>query len=152
MLFPYLHLVNLIMIYLLAVTWIAFKFGRRMSIIASFVSVLLFDFFFVPPYLTFAIGNFQYLITFFVMLIVGLSVAQLTGQLKRQTVLMRLREIRNHALYALSRDLAKSSYSDELFKIALRHIKDFLKCPAVIIVAGAITDLWRVLARPKNQN
>ena len=141
LLFPYLHLVNLIMIYLLAVTWIAFRFGRRMSIIASFVSVLLFDFFFVPPYLTFAIGNFQYLITFFVMLIVGLSVAQLTGQLKRQTVIMRLRETRNQSLYALSRDLAKSSYSDELFRIALRHIQNFLKWPAIILVVGADSKL-----------
>jgi two-component system sensor histidine kinase KdpD len=120
------------MIYLLGVTWIAFRYGRRMSIIASFLSVLFFNFFFVSPYFTFAVANAEYVITFIVMLGVGFTIAHLTGQLRRQTVLMRLREDRTQTLYALSRDLSKSSYPDELFKIALKHIQEFFKCQAII--------------------
>jgi len=130
-----LSLVNLIMVYFLGVTWIAFRYGRRVSMIASFFSVLFFNFFFVPPYFTFAIANVEYVFTFIVMLGVGLMIAQLTGQLKRQTVAMIMREERTKTLYALSRELAKSSYPDELFKIALSHIEDFFKCRAVIFVA-----------------
>jgi two-component system sensor histidine kinase KdpD len=37
-------------------------------------------------------------------------------------------------LYALSRDLSKSSYPGELFKIALSHIEEFFKCRTVIFV------------------
>ena len=123
---------NFIMIYLLGVTWAAFRYGRRMSVIASFLSVLSFDYLFVTPYLSFAVTDVQYIFTFAVMLLIGFTIAHLTGQLKRQTVAVQLREDRTKILYALSRDLAKSSYPDELFKIAQNHIEEFFKCRAVI--------------------
>ena len=129
-----LSLVNLIMVYLLGVTWIAFRYGRRISMIASFFSVLFFDFFFVPPYFTFAVADVEYVFTFIVMLGVGFMIAHLTCQLRRQTISMMVREDRTKTLYALSRELSKSSYPDELFKIALSHIEDFFKCRAVIFV------------------
>jgi len=132
-----LALVNLIMIYFLGVTWAAFKYGRRMSMIASFLSVLSFDFFFVPPYFTVAVADVEYIITFTVMLIVGFTIAYLTGQLNRQTNMMRRREERIQVLYALSRELSKSSYPDELFKIVLRHVQEFFKCKAVIFALDA---------------
>ncbi|MFH1201650.1 MAG: sensor histidine kinase KdpD [Candidatus Omnitrophota bacterium] len=130
----HLSLVNLIMVYLLGVTWIAFRYGRRISMIASFFSVLFFDFFFVRPYFTFAVADVEYVFTFIVMLGVGLMIAHLTGQLRRQTINMGIREDRTKTLYALSHELSKSSYPDELFKIALSHIEDFFKCRAVIFV------------------
>lgn len=131
-LFPYLASVNLIMIYLLGVAWIASRYGRRMSIIASLLSVLCFDFFFVPPYYSLTVANIEYVLTFIVMLVVGLMIAHLTGQLKRQTIAMRLREDRTQALYALSRNLSESSYPDDLFKIARTHIVEVFKSRAVI--------------------
>lgn len=136
-LFLRLALVNLIMVYLLGVTWVAFRYGRRMSIIASFFSIILFKFFFVPPYFSFAITDVEYFLTFFVMFIVGFTIANLTGQLRRQTIMMRSRENRTQVLYALSRDLSKSSYPDELFKISLKHIQEFFKCRAVIFAPDA---------------
>ncbi|MCX5711851.1 MAG: sensor histidine kinase KdpD [Candidatus Omnitrophica bacterium] len=124
--------VNLIMIYLIGVTWIAFRYGRRMSMIASFLSVLAFDYFFVPPYFSFAVASFEYIFTFAVMFAVAFMIAHLTGRLKRQTITMRRREDRTENLYALSRDLSKSSYPEELFKIALNHVERFFKCKAII--------------------
>ena len=126
--------VNLIMIYLLGITWIAFRYGRRLSLVASFLSVLSFDFFFVPPYFSFKVTDVEYVFTFIVMFGVGFMIAHLTGQLRRQTISMRAREARTKTLYALSRELSKSSYPDELFKIALLHIEDLFKCRAVIFV------------------
>jgi two-component system sensor histidine kinase KdpD len=135
--FRHLALVNLIMVYLLGVTWVAFKYGRRMSMIASFSSVLFFDFFFVPPYLTFAVADVQYIITFAVMLIVGFAISHLTGRLRRQTIMMRFSDDRTQVLYALSLDLSKSSYPDELFKILLKHIQEFFKCQVVVLTPDA---------------
>ena len=132
--FPHLALVNLVMIYLLGVTFIAFQYGRRMSFLASFASVILFDVFFVPPYHSFAVADFQYIVTFLVMLIVGVSIAHLTGQLRRQTLTMRLREDRTQRLYTLSRDLSRSSNTDELFEIGLKHIRDFCGCGVVLLI------------------
>ncbi|MCX5709161.1 MAG: sensor histidine kinase KdpD [Candidatus Omnitrophica bacterium] len=129
-----LSLVNLIMIYLVGLTWVAFRYGRRLSLVASFLNVLFFDFFFVPPHLSFKVTDIEYLFTFAVMFGVGFMIAHLTGKLRLQTISLRVRESKTKTLYDLSRELAKSSYPDELFKIALIHIEDFFKCDAVIFV------------------
>jgi len=125
--------VNLVMVYLLAVVWIAFRYGRRMSVIASILCVLSLDFFFTPPYFTFAVDDIQYLMTFAVMLTVGFIIGGLTGRLQQQTTAMRLRESRTQALYSLNRDLAKTSNINEIFQIALNRVQEFFKCPAVIL-------------------
>ena len=148
-LFPYLALVNLIMVYLLGVTWVAFRYGRQMSMIASFLSVLCFDFFFVPPYFTFAVADIEYIVTFAIILIVGFTIAYLTDKLRRQNTAMRLREDRTQALYAFSRDLSKSSYPDELFRIAIKHIQEFFKCRAVIFIPDANNKLTVGFGQPE---
>ena len=66
-------LANMIMVYLLGVIAVAVQFGRGPSILASVLGVLAFDFFFVPPQLTFAVTDTQYLVTFAVMLVDGLG-------------------------------------------------------------------------------
>ena len=152
LLFPRISPVNTIMIYLLAVTWVAFRYGRRMSIIASLLSVLFFDFFFVSPFYNFAVKDAQYIITFAVMLFVGISIANLTGLLKRQTIAMRLRGERTQSLYALTRDLSKTSYPDELFKIALGHIQEFFKCNVVIFAPDANNRLLLRFGQTKELN
>ena len=145
LLFPYLALANLIMVYLLGVAWLAFRYGRRISILGTLLSIAFFDFFFVPPFYSFSVMDEEHLITFGVMLIVGLIIGSLTGRLRRQTIGLRLREERTRVLYSLSSDLAKSSRPDELFQIFLSHIRDFFKCPAVIFVADSANKTLTIL-------
>jgi two-component system sensor histidine kinase KdpD len=133
-LFNRLALVNLIMVYLLGVTWVAFRYGRNFSIFAALLSVLLFDFFFVPPFLTFAVDDIQYVLTFAVMLVVGTLIGNLTGQLRRQAGAMQQREGRTQVLYALNRDLAKSSNPDELLRIMRWHTEGYFKCEAAVFM------------------
>jgi two-component system sensor histidine kinase KdpD len=131
-LFPYLALSNLVMVFFLGIAWLAFSYGRRVATIGTLLSIASFDFFFVPPYFTFSVLEHQHIITFAVMLIIGLVIGGLTGRLRRQTIVMRTREQRTQVLYSLSQDLAKSSRPQELFQILLSHVQDFFKCPAVI--------------------
>jgi two-component system, OmpR family, sensor histidine kinase KdpD len=145
LLFSYLALANLIMVYLLGVAWLAFRYGRRVSIIGTLLSIVFFDFFFIPPFYSFSVMNKEHIVTFGVMLVVGLIIGSLTGRLRRQTVGLRLREERTQVLYSLSRDLAKSSRPDELFQILLSHIQDFFKCPAVIFVADSANRALTIL-------
>ena len=60
---------NLAMIYLGGLVAIAMRCRRWVSVTASFLSVAAFDFFCVPPYLTFAVSDYQYVFTFAGMLI-----------------------------------------------------------------------------------
>ena len=65
---PFLDLVNIIMLFLLVVLVAATRYGRGPAVLAALLGVALFDFFLVPPHLSFAVSDAQYLITFAVML------------------------------------------------------------------------------------
>lgn len=97
---------NLVMIYLLVVVVSALYLGRGPAILAAILGVLVFDFFFVPPYLTLAVNDTEYLLTFLGLLLVGLIVSDLTARVREQIEAARRRERESSALYALSRDLA----------------------------------------------
>ncbi len=79
-----LELTNIVMLFLLVVVGVALRFGRGPAIMAAFLGVGFFDFFFVPPRFNFAVSDAQYLVTFAVMLVVALVVGQLTAGLKVQ--------------------------------------------------------------------
>ncbi|HPT56524.1 MAG TPA: DUF4118 domain-containing protein, partial [Casimicrobium sp.] len=70
--------VNIVMIFLLNIVAVALLFGRQAAIAAAFLSVALFDFFFVPPKFSFSVNDGQYLVTFAVMLAVALTIGHLT--------------------------------------------------------------------------
>ncbi|MBX4334354.1 DUF4118 domain-containing protein, partial [Mycobacterium tuberculosis] len=63
---------NLVMLYLLGVVLIALVYGRWPSVLATVINVISFDLFFVAPRGTLAVSDVQYLLTFGVMLTVGL--------------------------------------------------------------------------------
>ncbi len=116
------ELANLIMFFLLGVVFIATRFGRGPSILASFLGVAIFDFFFVNPYLSFSVSDSQYLVTFVTMLIVGIVISNLTANVRSQAKVAAHRERRATVLYAMSKDLANSRNEDEIVRTAVRHL------------------------------
>src|SRR5262249_6118880 len=109
---------NLIMVYLLGTVLAAWRLGRGPSILVSVLSVAAFDFFFVTPYLTFAVSDTQYLVTFAVMLVVALVISTLTARLRQQVDAARQRERRTAILYAMTRELARARGQDNLLLAA----------------------------------
>jgi two-component system sensor histidine kinase KdpD len=79
---PRFELVNIAMLYLLAVVVVALRFSRGPVIAASILNVAAFNFFFVPPRGTFSVEEPQYLLTFAMMLAVGLIISGLTGRVR----------------------------------------------------------------------
>ena len=98
--------VNIVMLFLLGVVGIALRFGRGPAALAALFNVVAFDFFFVEPRLSFAIGDAQYLLTFAVMLAVGLLVGQLTAGLRFTAGVSASRERRAQSLFELARELS----------------------------------------------
>ncbi|HSV57847.1 MAG TPA: DUF4118 domain-containing protein, partial [Variovorax sp.] len=101
---PYFALANIVMVFLLGVVLVAIRFGRGPAALAAILNVAAFDFFFVEPRLSFAVGDAQYLLTFGVMLGVGLITGQLTAGLRFQAKISTSRERRAQSLFALARD------------------------------------------------
>src|SRR5580700_8449457 len=75
---------NIVAIFILTVVLVAVRFGRGAAAIAAVLSVCSFDFFFVPPRFSFAVSDVQYILTFGIMLAVGLITGQLTAGLRFQ--------------------------------------------------------------------
>lgn len=113
---------NKAIVFLLAVVLIAARFGLGPGVLATVLGVLAFDFFFVPPYLTFAVADAQYVITFAVLLVVALIISALAARLRRQVRTARARERRLEALYRLSRELSAVAGTHQLASTAQREV------------------------------
>ena len=125
---------NIIMIYLLCVTVSAIFCGLGPSILVSILSVLAFDVFFVPPYLTFAVEDTQYIFTFIVLLLVGMTISYLTSRVRQQTEAARRREQELAALYALGQDLAIASDLQSYTVSIIQRIKETLGHDVIIFL------------------
>jgi two-component system, OmpR family, sensor histidine kinase KdpD len=130
-------LANIVMIFLLTVLGVAVRYGRGPAVLAAFLSVGLFDFFFVPPRLTFAVADVQYLLTFAVMLAVGLTISQLTAGYKYQAHVASRRERRVRALYEMSRDLAGALLPEQIVEICDRFLSSEFGANAAILLTDA---------------
>lgn len=141
LIFPYFALANLIMVYLLGVVFVATRYGRGPSAVASLLSVAVFDFCFVPPYFTFAVSDTQYLVTFAVMLLVAFVISTLTVRVQLQAQAARRSERRTAALYAMSREFAGTRGHDKLLAVAARHIADTFDCRVALLVPDDVGKL-----------
>lgn len=112
-----LDLANIVMLFLLVVFLVALKLGRGPAVMSAVLAVALFDFFFVPPRFSFAVNNIQYLVTFAVMLAVGLATAHLTATLSKHATIAIDREQQTRRLYELARDLAGASSLEQVSNV-----------------------------------
>src|SRR5439155_3808567 len=128
---------NLVMVYLVGVLSVAYRFGRGPAIVASMLSVALFDFLFIPPYYSFAVHDTQYLLTFAVMLLVGLSISSPTASIRLQARVAQHRQTRTEALYTMTRELSRASSLDEVVTIAVQHVARVFEAQAVVLIPNA---------------
>jgi len=122
-LLKFLDLTNIVMLFLLGVVGVAVKFGKGPSIVAAVLSVAVFDFFFVQPRFSFAVSDVQYLVTFAVMLLVGLLIGQLTANLRFSANVSASRERRALALFELTRDLSTALQTVQVVELGEAAVK-----------------------------
>jgi two-component system sensor histidine kinase KdpD len=122
--YPYFHLSNLIMVYLLGVMLTATGCGRGPAILSSLLSVLAFDFFFVPPRFSFTVEEAQYIVTFVVMCLVALVISHLAAGMRQQATLARLQERQAAAMHGLSRQLASTRGVEKILQVAVQYISE----------------------------
>ncbi len=113
---------NKAVVFIPAVIGAAIWWGLGPGIVAAVTSVLAFDFFFVPPYYTFAVRDLQYFITLLVLAAVALLVGTLAARLRRQVQTSRQREERLEILNRLSRTLSGISGSHQLAVAAQQEV------------------------------
>jgi len=134
LMYPYFDLPNLIMVYLLAVMVTAVHCGRGPAILNALLSVLTFDFCFVPPRWSFTVEDTRYFVTFAVMFLVAVVIGHLTSLIKRQAEAARLQERQTAAMHALSRELAGTRGVEKILQVAVQHISAIFQCQVVALL------------------
>jgi len=142
----YFDLANIVMLFLLTVVLVAIRMGRGPSVVATVVGVACFDFFFVPPRFSFAVSDFQYLVTFGVMLVVGLITGHLTSDLRYQARVALHRESRSRALYEFARELSGALQTEQIFETTRTFIQRTFRAKATLILPD---DNGRLQAPPQ---
>ncbi|MDM0116535.1 DUF4118 domain-containing protein [Variovorax sp. J22R133] len=133
----WLESVNIVMLYLLGVVGVAMRFGRGPAAFGALLNVAAFDFFFVTPRLSFAVSDWQYLVTFGVMLAVGLLVGQLTAGLRFSAGVSDSRERRARSLFELTRDLSAALQTEQVTAIGASAAQRHFGGPALVLVTDA---------------
>ena len=134
--FPFLALTNLVMAYLVGALLVASRGHRGPAALYSMLSVLCFDFFFVPPRFNFAVSDTQYLFTFIVMTAVAMLISDLTVRIRAQAESARLGEMRTAAMHALSRQLASTRGVQAILDIAVRHVAEVFDSEIIALMPG----------------
>jgi two-component system, OmpR family, sensor histidine kinase KdpD len=138
---------NIVAIFLLTVVLVAVRFGRGPAALAAVLSVCSFDFFFVPPRFSFAVSDVQYLLTFFIMLAVGLITGQLTAGLRFQARVAGHREERAGSLYEIARDLSGAVQVDQVVRISDESIERTFRASAALLLPNDAGQLAETSAR-----
>jgi len=138
---------NLVMLYLLGAVFTAARLGRGPGVLFSFLGVAAFDFFFVPPRMSFTVADTQYLLTFGVMLVTSLMISHLTASLKRQAHLATLRERRTGAMFAMTRELGGALMTDQIIEIGMRHVSEVFQARTAVLLPDSAEKV-----RPKVEN
>ena len=128
-----LDLANIIMLFLLGVFLVALRLGRGAAATAAITSVVLFDFFFVPPHLGFIPTDAQYVITLVVMLAVALITARLTADTREHALVAQERM----ELIASAEQARMQAASDKLRASLLSALSHDLRTPLTALVATA---------------
>lgn len=133
---PHVDLTNVAMAFLAATVLTAYRLGRGPGVFAAFLSVAVFDFFFVPPRFTFAVSDVQYLLTFAVMLVVALLIGQLTAGLKFQASVAENRERRIRALFEMARELSSALAGGQIADISERFMQRVFGVRSAVLSPG----------------
>ena len=130
-------LANIVMLFLLGTVLVALKFGRGPAALAAFLNVAAFDFFFVAPRLSLAVSDVQYLVTFAVMLVVGLLTGQLTAGLRFQARISSSRERRAQSLFELTRDLSAALLHSQVAELGEAAVQRDFGGQALVLITDA---------------
>lgn len=132
--FPRVELINLAMTYLIINVLISLRYGQGPALFASLMSIACFDFFFIPPYLTFSVHDARYVVTFIVMFVVTVLTSRLMTRLRQSAEAASARERFTSSLYALSREMLKDPLFREIPHAVVRHLSQSISADVVMFL------------------
>jgi len=140
------HMVSFILLF--AVTIMSVFLGIGPVLVASTLSALAWNYFFIPPYYTFKIEKTEDILIFGLFFIIVLVNGILTTRVRRQEKLARDREKRTNALFQLTKELSKASGIDEVIRVASARINIHFNLNPVFILQDGNNKLEDIGRKP----
>src|SRR5246500_971912 len=112
----------------------AIAWGLLPSLFAAVVSVLAYNFFFLPPLYTFTVGDPENVVALFFFLVVAVIVSNLTARTRGQILSARTRAKTTAELYAFSRKVAGIGALDDLLWATAYQISSMLNVRTVLLM------------------
>jgi two-component system, OmpR family, sensor histidine kinase KdpD len=131
------QLADVVMLYLLGIVLVSLRWGLWPSLLTAVLSVFALDYFFIPPFHTFAVSDMSHVTTFAVMFIVAVVISGLTKRVRDQAEAARERELRTASLYSLSGALARAKTTGDVTAAGAQHVHDVFGMRATVLVPGA---------------
>ena len=125
---------NLAQVFLIAVLASAVTYGLWASLFACLISVLSYNFFFLPPLYTFTIADPENVVILFFFTVVALIASNLAARVRAQAVAARERARITEELYLFSRKLAGVATLDDLLWTTVHQIALMLKVRVVVLL------------------
>jgi two-component system sensor histidine kinase KdpD len=128
---------DLALVFLVGVLASAVNYGLWPSLFACLVSVLAFNFFFLPPLYTFTIADPNNVVALFFFGVVALIASNLTARLRAQAIAAQQRARITEELYLFSRKLAGAAGLDDVLWATVYQIALLLKVRVVLLLPEA---------------
>ena len=126
------------LLYLIPVTWSAYRWGQAPGMSAALTAALVFDFFFIPPFFTFAVGSLEgWLVLAIFMGVAIVVVGRINASLSQahDTVFM----------YELSEALSGLRTRDAVCHTVARHIQQMYQASLVNVIYRQSKDVPSVV-------
>ncbi|QCK87556.1 sensor histidine kinase KdpD [Phreatobacter aquaticus] len=148
---PLWHLVpvaSIAVVYLLAVSIIAFRRGLTAALMATGLGFLTYNFFFTTPHYSFAVEQYESVVALLVFLVSAVFTGTLASRLKAQVDSVRASQRRTETLFTFARKIASATRSDDVLWAAAAHIAAALNCRSLILMPDAHGALEQVQGHP----
>lgn len=129
--------IDLAMVFLPAVLFSAVTWGLGPSVFASILSVLCYDFLFVPPLFTLTISQPDDVLALVVLLIVAVLTSELASRVRAEADAAQRREKETATLYALSQQLARSAGLDQVAQAIAGQVSSLMGTSVTVLLPGA---------------
>jgi len=133
----YLNVVNIALVFLTAILISAVTYGLLPSLYACVISVLAYNFFFLPPLYTFTIADPENVVALFFFLIVAVIASNLAARTRNQVVTARDRARTTEELFAFSRKLAGIGKLEDLLWATVYQIALMLSVRVMLLLPEA---------------
>lgn len=112
-------------------------------LIASTLSAVVWNFFFIPPHFTFHIEKTEDILIFGLFFIIAILNGIFTTRVRRQEKLAREREIKTNSLFLLTSELSSAAGINEVLSVSIKMLKSYFSQDVLFVMQ----DGKRVLSR-----